>query len=265
MGFAEGTNLIENCIVTATLNTSSDYAGGIVGNGQNSTTTIRGCIFAGTINGLYEPRANVGGIWGYCNGATPTLQNCLEVGTYNNISSMHPIGLQGASGTITNCYYVTPQIGSPDNACTVSGAKQAYTITAGDDVTLSGLGTATGIMYDGTCYAGSGEAVTLTVGHGNKTGYTFSQYTATGGTLANATTSTPTLTMPAADVTIGIDWTRNTHSLADSETTGIITISKESGSQGDDDGWYTLNGRKLSGKSTKKGLYIVNGRKVVVK
>ena len=51
----------------------------------------------------------------------------------------------------------------------------------------------------------------------------------------------------------------------DSETTGIITISKESGSQGDDDGWYTLDGRKLSGKSTKKGLYIVNGRKVVVK
>ena len=51
----------------------------------------------------------------------------------------------------------------------------------------------------------------------------------------------------------------------DSETTGIITISKESGSQGDDDGWYSLDGRKLSGKSTKKGLYIVNGRKVVVK
>ena len=29
--------------------------------------------------------------------------------------------------------------------------------------------------------------------------------------------------------------------------------------------WYDLNGRKLQGKPTKKGLYIVNGRKVVVK
>ena len=29
--------------------------------------------------------------------------------------------------------------------------------------------------------------------------------------------------------------------------------------------WYSLDGRKLQGKPTKKGLYIVNGRKVVVK
>ena len=29
--------------------------------------------------------------------------------------------------------------------------------------------------------------------------------------------------------------------------------------------WYTLDGRKLDGKPTKKGLYIVNGRKVVIK
>jgi hypothetical protein len=29
--------------------------------------------------------------------------------------------------------------------------------------------------------------------------------------------------------------------------------------------WYSLDGRKLQGKPTTKGLYIVNGRKVVVK
>ncbi len=29
--------------------------------------------------------------------------------------------------------------------------------------------------------------------------------------------------------------------------------------------WYTLDGRKLSGKPTKAGLYIVNGKKVVIK
>ena len=27
--------------------------------------------------------------------------------------------------------------------------------------------------------------------------------------------------------------------------------------------WYTLDGRKLDGKPTKKGVYIYNGRKVV--
>jgi hypothetical protein len=29
--------------------------------------------------------------------------------------------------------------------------------------------------------------------------------------------------------------------------------------------WYTLDGRKLNGKPTAKGLYINNGRKVVIK
>ena len=29
--------------------------------------------------------------------------------------------------------------------------------------------------------------------------------------------------------------------------------------------WYTLDGRKLQGKSTKSGIYVNNGRKVVIK
>ena len=29
--------------------------------------------------------------------------------------------------------------------------------------------------------------------------------------------------------------------------------------------WYTIDGRKLSGKPVQKGIYIVNGRKVAVK
>jgi hypothetical protein len=31
------------------------------------------------------------------------------------------------------------------------------------------------------------------------------------------------------------------------------------------DAWYTLDGRRLTGKPTAKGLYINNGRKVVIK
>ena len=64
VGFADGTNRIENCTVTATLNISSNYAGGIIGHGANSATTIKDCIFAGTINGRGGQRANVGAIWG---------------------------------------------------------------------------------------------------------------------------------------------------------------------------------------------------------
>ena len=48
-------------------------------------------------------------------------------------------------------------------------------------------------------------------------------------------------------------------------TTGIISIAEEPASQGAATGWYTLDGRRLSGKPTTKGLYINNGKKVVIK
>jgi hypothetical protein len=49
------------------------------------------------------------------------------------------------------------------------------------------------------------------------------------------------------------------------EATGIISI--ENGDlkiEKESDGWYDLNGRRLNGKPTAKGLYIHNGRKEVV-
>ena len=133
-GFAEGTNLIEGCTVTATLNVSSDYAGGFVGHGMTSATTIRGCIFAGTINGVGGNRSNMAGFWGWSDSGTPVLENCLEKGTYTNISSVHPIGLQNAAGSITGCYYLTSTKGSPDHACTVSGAWQVSTTASADEI-----------------------------------------------------------------------------------------------------------------------------------
>ena len=166
VGFANGTNLIEGCTVKAKLHVGQDYVGGIVGHGLNSATTIRGCVFAGTIEAviIQTPgillRYNVGGIWGWNDSGTPTLENCLEAGTYNNyVYSMHPIGLQGDAGTITNCYYLTPKKGNPDNACTVSGAKQAYVFTtapANLGELVKDYGTIkvyqNGILYNGKCY-----------------------------------------------------------------------------------------------------------------
>ena len=173
VGFASGTNLIEGCTVKAKLHVGQDYVGGIVGHGLTSTTTIKGCVFAGTIEGtvIEAPgtylRYNVGGIWGWSDSGTPTLENCLEAGTYNNVYSMHPIGLQGNAGTITNCYYLKPQDGNPTNACTVSGAKQAYAFTTapanlGSLVHDYGMMKAyeNGILYDGKYYVAP-EAITL--------------------------------------------------------------------------------------------------------
>ena len=47
-----------------------------------------------------------------------------------------------------------------------------------------------------------------------------------------------------------------------SETTGISTVLRVSSAEGT---WYDLNGRKLQATPTKKGVYILNGKKVVVK
>ena len=55
---------------------------------------------------------------------------------------------------------------------------------------------------------------------------------------------------------------------ANGQTTGIGTIDNGQltmDNYADADGWYDLQGRKLSGKPTKSGLYIKNGKKFVIK
>ena len=49
------------------------------------------------------------------------------------------------------------------------------------------------------------------------------------------------------------------------ESTGIISLSTESKDFKDNAAWYTLDGRRLSGKPTQRGIYINNGKKVVIK
>lgn len=50
----------------------------------------------------------------------------------------------------------------------------------------------------------------------------------------------------------------------DGETTGIATITNDRESMADD-AWYTVDGKKLDEMPVKKGLYIHNGRKTVIK
>jgi hypothetical protein len=46
-------------------------------------------------------------------------------------------------------------------------------------------------------------------------------------------------------------------------TTGIIDVMKAA--EPDGETWYDLNGRRLQSKPVRKGVYIKNGKKVVVK
>ena len=49
----------------------------------------------------------------------------------------------------------------------------------------------------------------------------------------------------------------------ENEVNGVKEVKGVNGVK--DDSWYTLNGVKLSGKPTKAGLYIHNGKKVIIK
>ena len=50
------------------------------------------------------------------------------------------------------------------------------------------------------------------------------------------------------------------------DPTGINSVDNSQSATGNEAGdWYTIDGRKLSGKPVQKGIYIVNGRKVAVK
>jgi len=50
------------------------------------------------------------------------------------------------------------------------------------------------------------------------------------------------------------------------DPTGISSVDNSQSAIGSEAGaWYTIDGRKLSGKPVQKGIYIVNGRKVAVK
>jgi hypothetical protein len=49
------------------------------------------------------------------------------------------------------------------------------------------------------------------------------------------------------------------------DATGIITIENDQYPMGNNSGWYDLNGRRLNGQPTQKGIYINNGRKHIIK
>jgi len=49
------------------------------------------------------------------------------------------------------------------------------------------------------------------------------------------------------------------------ETTGIISVHDSGFTVNGSDAWYTLDGRRLDGKPTQRGIYINNGKKVAIK
>ena len=92
-------------------------------------------------------------------------------------------------------------------------------------------------------------------------------YVPQGGKFVPYTTTYPESVFPATMAYLLVNATgeaRITVEEADGSTTAISNISAD-GVAMKADGWYTVNGVKLQGMPTEKGIYINNGKKVVIK
>ena len=214
-----GKSYITNCVSSSTI-TGGNYSGGFSIGGN---VEIEGCVF----NGIINSDGNSGGFVGYSQSAL-TITNSLFA-PQSGSSAKGTFYYNGTAGTLTNCYY-TQTLGEGQG-------KQLRTITAGEGVTLGHDGVATeysvsgitaykasgasgdsdpfidGIIYNNVLYAGSGDAVSLTLANSSgdaPLGYKNGDYSATGG----ATLSVSTLTMADDNVTVSFtlsDQLRSTH------------------------------------------------------
>ena len=107
---ASNPNVIRDC--TVAVNVVADgtgYAGGIVGQGGDSTLSLEGCVFCGSVSGF---TAFAGGLLGWGSTMTLNIANCLVTGTFTPTGNgkYHPIACKFANrtvtATVTDAYYL---------------------------------------------------------------------------------------------------------------------------------------------------------------
>ena len=240
VGLCEHTVSFSDCLSSTVVHSEGGNNSGFVAWSRASGHNINftGCLFNGKLLQRNDNGSSNGGFIGWTGtNKTVTITDCLyapatladsETMASNN-SATFARGWNNTT-TATNSYYTT--------AFGTAQGKAPLTVTAGDNVTVeavSPVGDATatytvsgitaytkGITHTvgeaTTFYYGQGDDVSLTLSHGDRTGYTFDDYEVSSGTLSGTT-----LTMPNAEVTINAQWTENVLELADNadNTTAI--------------------------------------------
>ena len=300
VGFAAGstTNSIQNCEVAVSVVCNDSHCGGILGHGITSTTTIRNCLFSGSISGATTA---TGIIYGWGDDGTHTIVNCLANGTYTNCSGLDIIKKKGTY-TVTNCYK-TQNIGSLGTYTTATG--EALRALLGDGWEVNGSNVVPKMVSDLENPVFSGVTISNTIANistqyvdfvgtyspvvyndedrsvlflgGSSTLYypDGTDVTTIGACRAyfqlNGITASPTPSQGGENIRAFVlnFGDENTQGISDASRLndkGEMINDKEAGA------WYTLDGRrvqtsniKLQTSKLKKGLYIHNGRKVVIK
>ncbi len=134
---------IKNAVFAGTVSSGTDYAGGILGFGNEKTITIEDSVNMGTVNGV----KGAGGILGHNTGTT-TLTRCVNLGRISDSSaSADIVGLQ-ASGTITitDCYHTNgygqqiPVAATGENAVAAATTGATYALLSDLASTMSASG-----------------------------------------------------------------------------------------------------------------------------
>lgn len=277
VGYAEGTCTIQNCWVNAAVTcTSGAFCGGVLGHAQTSTTTISNCLYSGTITG--SGSTAVGVICGWSDdGSTITINNCLADGSYTTTGT--PELWKGNSKNATVSSSIMRNSEPASTLVSTLGASNWYVSDTkalpkiSDDIinpTFNGVTIVSAepdlsaVAFTGGKFVGTYNPFVLNsdyrskillLSSGNKLGYAKTDRT------LNSFRAYFEINDGAPVRSFELDFGDE-----GDETTGIIDI--EHGTRNmkhSADAWYTIDGRRLSGQPSRSGIYVNNGRKVVIK
>lgn len=131
-----------------------------------------------------------------------------------------------SAGTLSSTTANPTTFTMPASNATVTANFTHNTYSVGKAVSPSGGGSVTLSASSG--YYQTNIKLTATA----STGYTFSKWTASGGTLSNANTNPTTFTLPAANSTVTATFTHNTYSVSSAVSpsgSGSVTLGSDSG------------------------------------
>lgn len=253
--YVNGNSTIENChsSVIITTSRSSDFdGGGFIGRvNSGNNVSFTNCLFDGqllTTSSAYS----CGGFVGWTRDNTSvTLENCffnpsapVNVAVYNNSRTFVTGNI---AGTITNCYYTSTfgEVQGTD-ATEMSASELATALGAGWEIRNDQV---VPIMV-----ADEGDFINFYLNNSR-----FLRVESPVVIPANRAY----LQLPSSLVNdtklVKIWWD-------DEEPSPIATaISETSQNKDQNEDWYSLDGRKLNGRPTEKGIYIRNGRKIIIK
>ena len=257
VGWSDGNTTIHNCWSSVTIKSSisgSGNHGGFIGKSNSGNATISNCLFDGSFDG--SKTTDWGGFVG-SSYSTTTIRNSVFAPAKILIKHLNSATFSPNNVTTTNCYY-SQALNNETNGATAIGSRSADDLAAdlgsgwqvkdGKAVPVTATPGITNPVFSGTVPSGytSAEAIaTALVEASSKSTYVdnaFRGYFQLNG-------------ISASDIT---EARMNFDEQGTQTGIGHTEITERA------DAWYSLDGRKLDGKPTSKGLYIHGNKKVVV-